>query len=470
MGLGIIAGLKFIAPALLYASTLVVAILCLSGRVRIGLYFLIPLYPLQNVVMKLHPFPLGKDLNDILLICMLIGWALSASMRREKFNQRTAYTGLLILTGLYTYFALWKGSLFLGAELPFNIHDPRVQAWKNYLTFPLLFFMVLNNIKNRKHVTWMLGALMASMFLMDYYTVDQIRNAGSIESRTRFSGTFSWLGPNEVAAFYSSYTFILIALFFYIKTKWMRLATLALSLMNTYCVLFLYSRGAYVAFGAGMALLALFRKRWLLIPLIVLALNWQTLLPQSVLERINQTQDEYGQLDASVEKRLEMWNQSMLLFQYDPIFGSGFNIFPHLGFALGDTHNIYLKFLAEQGLIGFSLLFILLIMSMRSGWKLFRGAKDPLLKALGLGFFLCTVSLIIGNFFGDRWTHLPLGAFFWVLLGMVERGRIIIAQEEKEEKEGKSPDLSNVMKQEAKKRIVKPWNTAVIERKQDLLS
>lgn len=469
MHLGIISGLKFVAPALLYLAAWIIAILCLSGRVRIGLYFMVPLYPLQNVIDKLHAFPLGKDINDIILICMLIGWVVSSGMHREKAGQKTAYTGLLIFTIFYTYFTLWKGSIFLGTSLPFNIHDTRVQMWKNYITFPILYFLVLNNVKNKNHIKYLLVAMMLSMFLMNYYTMDQIRNAGSIESRTRFGGTFGYLGVNEVAAFYSSYTFIMISLFFFMKGKFLKLTTLALSLMNTYCVLFLYSRGAYVAYGLGLTLLALFRKRWLLIPLIILALNWQTILPERVLQRINQTQNEYGQLDTSVEKRLEMWDQSMLLFAYDPIFGSGFNIFPHMGFALGDTHNIYVKFLAEQGIIGFLLLLILLMLAFHSGWRLFKDTKDPLLKALGLGFFLTAVSLCVANFFGDRWMHLPLGALFWVLLGLVERGRIIAAEESTEEKTP-SPALKNVMKQEAKKRVVKPWNTGVIEKEQDLLS
>jgi hypothetical protein len=46
----------------------------LFWRSGLGLYFLVPLLPLQNVLYRVHQYPGGKDLVDILVAAMIIGW------------------------------------------------------------------------------------------------------------------------------------------------------------------------------------------------------------------------------------------------------------------------------------------------------------------------------------------------------------------------------------------------------------
>lgn len=428
--MGIASVLKNIAPVILYGLTFIVAFISLFGKPKIGLFYLIPLIPLQNVLEKFYIFPLGKDINDILLICMIIGWFINAVQRKEKFLTKSTFNGLLIFMIIYTYFSLWQGSFSLQAALPLDPADPRLQTWKNYAIFPLLFFLVFNNIKNRKDMKILFIGMLLSILLMDYYTVNQVRWAGSIESRNAFRGTFMWLGANEVAAFYAIYTFVLIGVFFSDRSKALKSFLFILILLNIYCLLFIFSRGAYAAFLVGMSVICLLRKKMLLIPIFLILISWQTLLPPRVVERITQTTNEQGELDVASERRLIMWKQSMNFFKQNVLIGAGFNIFPYLGFELGDTHNVFIKILAEQGIIGIIIIFLLFFFALRSSWKLYRTAKDGFLKGLGVGFIACIFAAITVNMFGDRWTYMSLGAFFWVFLGMVECGNRITQKEQ----------------------------------------
>jgi len=450
MNTGIIVFIKNLAPLFLYGTWIILCFYALSGKVKFGLFFLAALFPLQNVIDKLHQFPLGKDFNDIIIICMILGWLIRAGMKKEKLFEKTVFNPLLLVMFFYTYFSLWQATGYLGAPIPVRFNDPRVQTWKNYVMFFFIFWLVLNNIKSLKDMKRMFFFLMCSMFLINYYTVNQVRWAGSIESRTKFSGTFSYLGANEVAALYATYTFIMAGVFWLLsfKKKWAKVGLAFLVSQNIYVVLMLFSRGAYAAFFAGSLFFSFMKKKWLLIPLIIAALSWQVLLPEKVVERVQQTTDEYGHLDTSNERRFIMWEQSMDLFRQNPVFGVGFNVFPYIGFELGDTHNVFVKFLAEQGIIGTSLLLMLLGMAFWRGRILYRTAKDPFLKGLGLGFACCVVAIFVGNMFGDRWTHTPLGAWFWVFLGMVERGNVIVARGEEglEEKDTKkSPNKDKLL-------------------------
>jgi len=55
-----------------------------------------------------------------------------------------------------------------------------------------------------------------------------------------------------------------------------------------YCMLYTFSRGAYIAFIAGLALSPWLRRKKFLL-LIVFFIFWRSLVPVSVVERIEMT-------------------------------------------------------------------------------------------------------------------------------------------------------------------------------------
>lgn len=415
--------LKESAPWLLYSLGIAAFLLSVTGKPRAGILFLIPLLPLQNVLQKLHPLPLGKDLNDILLIGMVIGVLIYKRSQKEK-PPKDPLNGLLIFTVLYTLFGLWRGSMSLGLPLPVNPADPRVQLWKNYTIFPVLFFIVRGSIGGEKSMRVLFILMLCSMLLMDYYTANQIRWMSGINSRIFIRGTFVSIGPNEISAFYSAYTMILIGIMSFMRRSHLKLFTGFIIGMNFFCVLFLYSRAAYMAVTFALLGYASIRKKQLILPLLLLIILWQIVLPTNVVKRIQETETAENTLDPSSQKRLVVWGEAMELFRKSPLIGTGFATIAYAGLSFGfiDTHNVYVKILAEQGIVGLILFLMLLWHSMRSGWSLYKEADSRFLKGLGLGFTLCVVATIVNNFFGDRWTHLQLGAYYWVFLGLVVRG------------------------------------------------
>jgi hypothetical protein len=72
---------------------------------------------------------------------------------------------------------------------------------------------------------------------------------------------------------------------------------------------------------------------------------------------------------------------------------------------------------------------------MRSTYRLFRRAQDPLYEALGLGSLLCVISCIVANCFGDRWTYLEINGLLWILLGTVARAHELASAQEAEKRE-----------------------------------
>lgn len=408
--------------------------LSISGKVYLGLLFLIPLFPLQNIIERLHQFPFGKDFNDIILIAMILGWLFHSSTKNKRIFEPTPFNKIIFIIFIYTLISLWSGSSYLNFSSPISVSDLRVQTWKNYMLLPLLFLITVNNIRTLKQIKWLIMVMVLSMFVMDYYTGNQIKWMPGLVSREKIHGTFAWLGPNEVAAFYATYTFVLLGIFFFDRVKLRRIVLATVIILNIYCALFLYSRGAYVAILVSFIFISFIKNKRFLIPLIVLLLFWQAILPKNVVERITETKTEEGTLDPSTQHRLDMWKQSFDLLRNNPIMGIGFNTIPYLGLTLGDTHNIYVKVLTEQGIIGMVIFLTLLFGALKIGWRLYKSAKDKFLKGLGFGFTVCVISTMVVNFFGDRFTYLQLGAYFWVFLGLTVRGNIIVQEELKSQR------------------------------------
>lgn len=428
MGTGILAFIKSLAPLSLYVLGIFLFLAAMNGKVNWALALVVLLAPLRNVVDRLQQFPGGGQLIDVLIIGMLVGWALSAIGGKQKLMESSPLNGAIILLALYMFISLQIGNQYLGTGMIFDRSDPRVQDWKNFLLLPLLYLITFNNIREKKWVWIIFTVTCVSMTLMDYYTSGQITWFSSLASRIKISGTFQFLGPNEVAAFYNQYSLLMLSVYFFMKKSYRKVLLLLLICVNLYCMVFMYSRAAYGAVAVGMFFLFAMKNRKLLIPLVLVVIFWQVALPEKARERILETKDEYGQLDVSAERRLDIWQESFALFQNNPIAGVGFGVFRYLRLGLGDTHNIYLKILVEEGTLGILIFLWVILAFLREGIRLYQKGEDDLSRGLGLGLVVCVVTLLVNNFFGDRWSYFELSTYLWIYAGLVSR-LIRISQE-----------------------------------------
>lgn len=430
------------AVLVVYILGIVLGFMALGGKNKWAFLFVIALIPLRNVIDRLQAMPMGKDFLDIMFAFLIMGWFISASSSRQKLFSKSPINLAIFVLITYTLISTFIGSQYLGYRNVFDIADPRIQEWKNYILLPILFLITFNTVRDKKLVYQAIFVMCCTMVLMDTYVLRQITWYSSLVSRKKIGGTFVFLGPNEVAAFYNQYTILLMALYFHLKKTKLKWLLLGLIVVNLNCVLFLFSRAAYMATVTGMFFLFLMRKKALLIPLVLLGLFWTTILPQKVIQRIEMTTNEFGELDESAAMRLVVWERSLELFNENPITGVGFGVFANMGYELGDTHNIYLKILAEQGILGMFVFVSLLLCFFTQGVKLYKIGDDEISKGLGLGFALCIVVLIINNMFGDRWTYMEVSSNLWVFAGLVAR-LIVIAEDSRKKAAPAKPQKPN---------------------------
>ena len=260
------------------------------------------------------------------------------------------------------------------------------------------------------------------------------RDFSQFSYSVRDAGPLGYAGVNGLAAFEAMAASFLLGFYAFAKKVYIKVGILLVVATCWYSLLFSFSRGGYLGLLVGLVTVGLLKTRWLLVVVVVLVVGWQTLLPVAVQERIKMTTEdaeEGQQFDSSTQQRLELWSDAMDLFKRNPITGAGFDTYSHLGRVgnFRDTHNYYIKVLAEMGVVGLLLFLALLWKLLRAGTKLFFHAQDPFWRGIGLGFTALLVSALIMNLFGDRWTYQQVDGFLWILLGCVIRGLTTLGEQ-----------------------------------------
>ena len=425
---------------IIYVGGFVACVASAFWRPRLGIYFLVPLIPLQTFRYRLHDFPLGEKFVDIVLLGVLLGLLL----RRDRaMFVRSSLNRPLFFYALFLYFSLWAGSLFMGGALPLSPADPRLSDWKNYVEMPLLFALVASTIEDKKQIKILL-ALMCLSFLVvnrSFYNTMHSRDLSAFSYNVRDAGPLGYAGVNGLAAFEVEFAAFLLCLYAFEKKKLIKLGLIGLLVTSVYCVLFSYSRGAYVAYLVVLVFVGIFKERKLLLVVLLTFLAWETVLPASVQQRIEMT-EQNGELDNSAAGRVTLWKDALNLIKRSPIIGTGFDTYKFMGRfeMLRDTHNYYLKVAVETGFVGLMLFLWILYKLFQCGFSLYRTAEDPFLRSLGLGVAALVVAAVVLNLFGDRWTFFQLDGFMWVLLGCVARGHLLEEQSAEQAEKASVPE------------------------------
>ncbi|MEM7378859.1 MAG: O-antigen ligase family protein, partial [Pseudomonadota bacterium] len=256
------------------------------------------------------------------------------------------------------------------------------------------------------------------------------RGASSIE-KARVGGTFEQ--PNDFGGFLAFTTLPIAALLLFNLTK-VRYWVLAPYLLLTAKVLIAtFSRGAYVALAAGGGLLTYFRGKRFLVLAAVLGIGtlaaFPSLIPQSIMARLNQTTDtgQQGQLDRSSEIRFILWEAAGNMIAESPILGKGFKAFPYLKAQYtreqvkeGDPHSMYFYVAAQMGLPAFFIFLSMKAMFMWMGWQIYRRSEQRFERILGASAASMVLCLALINVFGSRMVNLEFTAYFYAYLVIMQ--------------------------------------------------
>jgi len=440
-------GLTKYAGFIVYFGAFAVMFLTLFRRIEYGIFFLVPFIPLQNVLDYTLAYPGGKDINDLMLFCLLVRWIIDRKKgwiqdptkrwkKGEKFFVKSPLNlpiGLLIL---WTLIELFRGASYLGWPMPTSFDDPRVVAWKISLMVIILFFIVLNNIKERKHMQLLILVMALSILSLDRNFYNAAKTQDMTEySNWRFATKGQALGGNALAVFQGQYAVMLVFMSLAAEEKWKKYLFGFIAAFTFYCVMFSFSRSGYLA-AVTMFFLGVVKDRRILIGLVVIALCWQVVLPKAVQQRITMTKSDEGGYDQTVMERMGMWELAKGIVSSRPVAGAGYGVTPFLNirvngftYTWASFHSAYIETAVELGLLGLGLQLLIFILGGISGFRLYLRTNDKFLQALGLSCAGITLGVLAGNLAGTYWTYMGVMGFYWVIQAMVLRSLATIKEE-----------------------------------------
>lgn len=413
-------GLDSSIGLLLYVAGVVALLMSLFWRPIVGIFYLMPLIPLQTIRYRMNDFPLGSSVLGLMLVAIALG----VLRRGQPVLPKTPWTRLLVVYGVFTYASLCLGSIYLGSAFPF-FGDPRFEYWQEYMVMPALLLLVPAVQPTRRQMMALVLAMCLSGLVLDRNFSNEVsgRDFSKFSNDLRdVGGNMGYAGTNGLAAFEAQFATFALALAAFERRRPLRLGYYGLSVFSVVCLMYSLSRGGYAAVLAGFLFVGVVKQRKLLLLMAVFLLTWTTIVPHAVTERVSMT-EQGGELDHSSELRLTLWEDAMQMVDSNALAGAGFNTYAYLHRvgSYEDTHNFFLKVLVETGVLGLILWLWLVIKTYRTGFRLFRQSKDPFYAALGLGLAGWMVAAIVANCFGDRWTYLQVAGYMWVIAGLVAR-------------------------------------------------
>jgi len=414
-----------VLPFLIYIVVWLACVVALIRRGDLATYLYALLVPLPTIWYPTHFLPLASASLTLLMGSALVGpW-----LRKAPGEVLPPNSGFILLFVLANYLYLWNTTFRYDLPLPFTTDNPEFSYWRNFSTMVLCYLAAFYALRTQKQIQTFVMIVCGMLLFLAWRELVSFSAGINFSYGHRADGPF-WvvgLNANHFGAFIAHFSVMALGVYLVDRQTVRRNIFLMAFLVSLYPLFLSYSRGAYAAVIAGLIVLGLLRKRFLLFAVIVVLFAYQELLPASVVDRIQMTETATGTLESSAADRLFVWQLARELFAQHPIIGIGFQgfYFASQGLPLRNVHNFYLETAAEEGIVGLALLAVLFYKALTSGWNLFRQSDSEPLRALGLGFIACTTAVMVTNVFGDRFTQIEVGSYFFLLFGAVDRARLL---------------------------------------------
>lgn len=371
------------------------------------------------------------NLTNILLLIMV---AVLASGPREHLLPRSRGELTAPLLALFALLAL--GFLFAQIALPKNILEDVVYL-KNAIFYPLFYFIYRNCRQDLAFTRKLIILLMIVVAIASLEAIHQglAYGIGNYSDATRASGPFGANSSNANLAgvFFVIFLPLFVAAALFLRGhKFWRLAAIGGCGIIGLGIMVTYSRQSYLIALLCMGILLMRRNLALAILLGALAIPALSLLPDSVSQRVQETQQQSAtgeaQYDTSAASRFVIWKGAAQMWQDHPL-GVGMNRFKyHIGkyspaYTGYDAHNFYVLTIAEFGPLGLGVLGWLFWRFWRLTRKVERSVPeaDSEARSLAFGFTLAVLAMALGNMYGSRIFSGTMMADFWILCGLMER-------------------------------------------------
>ena len=403
---------------------------------------------------------------EALVIMGLMFWAIKMVSKEEiKITPTPLNLPILSFIAICTLSLIWSDTFFTSLkELP------------HFLAGPLLYFVIVNNIKSEKQVKCIIIAVLLVGVALGVYGIFQYNNI-NLPFWVPVSGRNKVFGLCGNVGYFAGYLILplslAIPLFFVSKNRTRKILLLIGILVMGTTLILTFTRSSYLALGVSLLSMFLFfllsrgkifikeNKKIFIFLLIVIVLAVSIFIIPTPLNKPGTAISEIkGRIsvarlsqDRNITRRIAIWKFTGMMIKDHPILGSGIgtykyntlryqakffeqgdnrSIYPY-GFA-DKAHNEYLQLWAELGTIGLAIFLWLVITYFIYGIRYLKRERDKQKQGIMIGLMGAVLAFLVDSFF---WFPLHLSSnlsLFWLFIGLVTVMGIKGTEEEKKEK------------------------------------
>ncbi|MDD2389426.1 MAG: O-antigen ligase family protein [Desulfobacterales bacterium] len=392
----------------------------------ISIYFLLLTFWLeQSLDFKLTQIT-GLSLMNLCLYLMLIVWVVSMITRRKIIEPNPLYKYLALMTFVVVISIVLKEIRGHAGDMILRDEMIALKSWLN----PLVLFVVVYNIiddevTNSRVILGLMVLLAVTVTttqLVTYGIVDPVSDKVFEDGRAA-----GFVEPNQYASYLVLFIPLIITYILNHTVVKTRIAAAVLLVMVLIDLIGTGSRGGFISllFALGVYFFILYRQkmvRLITLQLIIAATlaivtvsffvtNAQ--LEETVLDRLDMSESQT--LDDYTFGRITLLVNGIELFLQSPLTGYGQDSFGKMmrkRFGIsGNSHNDYLLYLVQYGIIGFGVFIILYLKIFQNVWNRLERSTDVWKKALYIsyiaGFSGYALSMLSVNLFTPRY-------MFWI--------------------------------------------------------
>lgn len=395
---------------------------------------------LISIVFLLAPY-ISTSLIGVLLIAVTGYWFIDTL----TVTQKTVITPIHLVVFLY-----WCVATVATAFSP--VKSAALNGWVTLTLYLMLFALAAQILRSPKLCNWiitsyLLTALIVSSYgvRQEFFGVQQLATWNDPNSAlANDTRVYSYLGnPNLLGGYLLAAIALSIAAIF-IWQGWIQ-KTLAVMMtgVNSACLYFTDSRGAWLAMAVLIGVLLLlfyfwwrkylpkFWRVWLL-PLVFGSLAGLFILAFISLEplRLRLMSIFAGREDSSNNFRINVWEACLQIIKDYPLIGIGpgndaFNqIYPRYmnpRYPALSAYSVYLEHIVEMGYLGFSCFLWLVVVTLNHGIRQLSRLSQTRNKQ---GFYLIaaiatTASLAFHGFVDTVWYRPQINTVWWLMLAII---------------------------------------------------
>lgn len=317
-----------------------------------------------------------------------------------------------------------------------------------HISFIVFYFVVINTIRTKRAWCALIKLFLAAALVVAVY--------GVVQNFTGVSSTESWIdeemftdikvrvysffnNPNVLGEFLVLTIPVMVALIWNkVSQGHKTLFGIALLVMAA-CMVFTWSRGAWLGMLIAVAIfLAISDKRWIFVGVLAIVLVPVALYLSGNSAIVERVLSIGNTADTSTAYRVSIWRASIKLLGdfWLPGIGVGSDaykaVYPVYALTGADfalhSHNLYLQFWVETGIIGIISLLSLSLAFLRNTFsaKVVKNIKKSdvakLTVALGAGF----VGFMVQGLTDYVWYNYKILMIFWIIIALGISGSLII--------------------------------------------